>query len=507
MFLWHDGTSNLDMRNITETISGFANQWLGMALPKLFLLFLGILLCILVVTAVWDRRIKPMGASFGIGLSALLFVISLGGNITGLIGSLDIAMQIRLMTVLVSIAMLFLTIVSFARTELHLRYAVLWLIISLLVLLTALFPGPLKIFPNILGIHYGTSVAFLVIVFLLLLSFHLCSMVSSLQDREKELGERIRLLEQNVLGETAHSSNDVPTTQNFYEALVDRLLSWDIRHFFSQRRIRYGTSLTAPAIILLTLCAVIFTGMLAPRVMIGDEVTHYYMMQTQSKNLLAPNFKAEIPTGWGETEVRRYPHSFLWHYFAAVLFYVSGGSFFIIQLYQAFFLAQLLGIAYLLARTRRGVETRSALVYLLLLASLPMTLIFSVAFYQDVPMTAQVLTAFYLLQKNRWFSASIFLCLALGIKVTAILFFPAFFVCLCVWTYRRSSWKKALLIMCCSLILVSSFTFAFSRILKIYGEATFYPILKMEQIVSHHFTLYIFVRVTLFYRSLFGTCR
>ncbi len=263
---------------------------------------------------------------------------------------------------------------------------------------------------------------------------------------------------------------------------------WDKRiktgmQLFPLEKISHGTAITAPAVIVLAVSAVILVGMLAPKVMIGDEVTHFYMMETQSRDLMVPNFQAKIPTGHGE-EVRRYPHPFLWHYFGAVLFHISGGSFFVIQIYQAFFLAQLLVAAYLLARSRGGIESRSALVYLLLIVSLPMILLFSVAFYQDVPMTAQVLTAFYLLRKGRWFFATLFLCLGLGLKVTAILFFPAFFIILMVWTCKKKTFQKMLLILACSLIITSGFTFSLSKILKQYADATFYPVMKLEQIIK-----------------------
>jgi len=472
------------MVTIIETISSFANQWLGTALPKLFLLFLAILLCILVVAAVWDRRIKTLGASFGISIGILLLAFAFGESVASFFGGLDLATRMRLIAAFVSIAMLVLTAVTFWKTGLHLRYGVLWGGIFLLVLLTALFPGPLRVFPSILGVQYGLAIAVLGILFLLLLAFHLSVVVSELQDRQTYLLERVRLLEHSVFGvEKSDYPDATQTKHNLYSVLSSKLPDrLDLQSF--SFKIPHGTALTAPIIILLAVGAVTLVGMLAPQVMIGDEVTHYYMMETQSKDLMAPNFLAKIPTGWGETEVRRYPHSFLWHYFGAVLFYISGGSFFIIQLYQALFLAQLLGVAYLLARSRGGVESRSALVYLLLVASLPMTLIFSVAFYQDVPMTAQVLTAFYLLRKNRWFLASLFLGFGLGLKVTAILFFPAFFSCLMVWTYKRKSVTRMILILSCSLLIVSGFIFGFSKILKEYGNATFYPAIKIEQIIK-----------------------
>ena len=140
-----------------------------------------------------------------------------------------------------------------------------------------------------------------------------------------------------------------------------------------------------------------------------------------------PNFLADIPTGWGINEVRRYPHTFLWHYFGAVIYLISGKSFFGVQLYQCLFLGQLLVFAHLLAKSRGGIENRSAILFIIVIASLPVSIIFSVTFYQDVPMTAQALSAFYFLRKRRYLLASLFMCFAIGLKLTALLFLPAFF--------------------------------------------------------------------------------
>ena len=255
--------------------------------------------------------------------------------------------------------------------------------------------------------------------------------------------------------------------------------------FAREGRFQYGTSFTAPLQIFAVVFFVLLTGLLAPNVMIGDEVTHYYMMKTQLAKLPVPNFFAEIPNGWGGVETRRYPHSFFWHYLGAIIYLFTGGKFFFIQLYQALFLGQLLIAAYLLAATRGGLQSRSALIYILLIASLPMTLIFSVAFYQDIPMTAQVVTSFYLLSRRRWVFASLFLCLALGIKVTAILFFPPFFLCLFIWTVRNNRLWKSVLVCVGSLLIVCCFTFVFGKTIHRYSYLPFFPVYKAEQMVKN----------------------
>jgi hypothetical protein len=249
------------------------------------------------------------------------------------------------------------------------------------------------------------------------------------------------------------------------------------------REIR-GTHIGAPIVIVLAVLAVLVTGLSAPQVMVGDEVTHYYMLTHQAEDLTKPNFFAEIPMANGENETRRYPHSFIWHYVGALVFYFTSGSFAAIQIYQAFFFFQLLTAAYLLARDRQGVESRSALAFVLVLASLPLCLIFSVTFYQDVPMTAQILTAFFLLRRGKWMLASLFMSLAIGLKVTAVLFYPSFFFMVVYWQMEKRGWLRGGVICFLSVLVVLGFTWALGRTIVTYGHSEFYPQAQMQRLLK-----------------------
>ena len=258
---------------------------------------------------------------------------------------------------------------------------------------------------------------------------------------------------------------------------------WEFRSRLTKREMLHelrGTRVGAPLVIITAFVAVVTIGFATPQAMIGDEVTHYYMLVKQAQDISQPNFYADIPMAYGGVETRRYPHSFGWHYFGALAYLITGGSFYGVQLYQAFFLLQLLTVAYLLARSRGGVESRAALLYVLTLASLPLCLLFSVAFYQDVPMTAQVLTAFLLLNKRRWLWASCFMALAVGFKVTAVLFFPAFFLLLLFWEARKGSWKNGLLALSFSAMVALGSTWVLGKVINVYAQAPFYPQEKLE---------------------------
>lgn len=455
-----------------NTITAFAARWLGTALPQLFLLFLGVLLVMLVVTALWDRRINRFGGLLGVLTGLFMAAVALEESLARFIGGLDPAFRIRLIAIFFSLSLLFLTVSAWLKTGLQKRYGLTWTAVSLIVLLTALFPNLLLSFPSLLGVQYGAAAAGLFIVFLLLLVFHFSITISELEKNQSALLRRISRLE----GKDAEPEESLEHT-HFQEKLCQH---WQRLC----RRPARGTSLGAPLIIVTAAVSVFSVGMAAPQVMVGDEVTHYYMLEQQAENLSQANFAAAIPTGWGAVEQRFYPHSFFWHYLGAVFFRFLGKSFAAVQFYQALYLIQFLGIACLLARSRGGVETRAAMPYLLILASLPMTLIFSVTFYQDVPMTAQALTAFYLLRQNRWIAATLFMAFALAVKVSAILFFPAFFLCLLLWTVQRTSLRQTAAICTCSFFLISLCTWGLGAAIEKETGAPFYPVQKFHQIVK-----------------------
>jgi hypothetical protein len=245
-----------------------------------------------------------------------------------------------------------------------------------------------------------------------------------------------------------------------------------------------GYAVSTVGVSLVILLSVLITGLITPRVMIGDEVTHFYMLTTQAEKFPVPNFFAQIPTAWGEIEIRRYPHPFLWHYFGAVIYALTNGSLAAIQFYQVFFLAQLLYSSFMLVKGRSGDNYQTAFLYILVLASLPMVLIFSVAFYQDVPMTAQVVTAFVFLDRRRWLPATFFICMALWFKVNAFIFMPAFLLVLFIRFWKWLGFRQAATITLSSLLIMSASTWALDRIINDYAHSSLYPVERAEKIVK-----------------------
>ncbi|OQX15704.1 MAG: hypothetical protein BWK76_12700 [Desulfobulbaceae bacterium A2] len=462
------------MESMLQGLVGLADRWLGSALSQVVLLFLGLLLGLLVVAGLWERRLKSLGAVVGLTVALLLAGLALGESIGALIGAMDMVLRLRLLAGMLGLFIVVLTLTAWRCFGLGRRLGLMWGSTGLLLLCSALFARSFTRFPSLLGMGYGAVILVVLLLFLLLFAFHVSLLLAEQKRQRQELEQRLRRVEERLgLLVPASKVAAVPLRHGALWRLLEHLL----HPLPAERPLRRwrGTTVAVPAIIVLAVLSVTTVGMMAPQVMIGDEVTHFYMLETQSHNISQPNFFAEIPLNGGSYEQRRYPHSFLWHYLGALCYLAGGSSFAAVQLYQALFLAQFLSAAYLLARGRGGISSRSAMLYLLTLASLPMSLIFSVAFYQDVPMAAQVLTAFWLLQRRRWLWATLFMALALWIKVNALLFYPIYLVYLLQLLWHGLGWRRMGVPALGAGLLLFASTCTLGWCIEHYAGAQFYP--------------------------------
>ena len=283
----------------------------------------------------------------------------------------------------------------------------------------------------LLGLQYVTAVGVVIFGFFLMVLFHVSLALSNLQEDETATAQRCALLETKLERLAAELAALRRGPDARPEPVPAPALDAPPAPPAAGGRVLRGFVVGVPLLIVGAALAVLWSGLQAPQALVGDEVTHYHMLVHQADRLPAATFEAPIPTGWGDVELRRYPHANLWHYAGAWL-YRGLPAFATVQVFQALFLVQLLAAGFFLVRRRPDASTPAILLYLLVLASLPVTLMFSMTFYQDVPMTAQAVTAFCLLDRRRWVWATAFLVAALGMKETAVLFIPACLIMLFV---------------------------------------------------------------------------
>lgn len=459
-----------------DQILFFVSQWAGVTLPRIVAAVVGIAVCLGVGEAVWSRRMRPFPGLLAFLGGALLVGMALHTGVLHWLAATSYLTRIRMLMGLLSVGVMTVTFEAIRRSHLQERYALMWMITGLLVLICALFPGLLYFLTVLLNVPYVTAVVIVVFTFLMLVAFHFSLSLSGLQDDRSRLAQTCAMLEARVRALEARLDGAPPPPA------VEPSAPEEAPPPAAAPRLP-GTRVGAPLIISLAVVFVMLTGLLAPRPMIGEEVTHYYLLVKQAGELPAPTFLASVPTGWGVPEIRGYPHPTGWHYLGAVVYRLTGGSFAAVQAYHALFWLQLLWVGYLLARSRGGVESRSALLYVLVLATLPMGLIFSVAFYQDVPVAAQALTAFYLLSRRRFVASALFLGLAVVLKVTGVVFVPPYLALLGwnLWQARKedpASWTRGRAVLTgllCAVFLAGAMS-ATAWSLKRYAGAGYYPV-------------------------------
>ncbi|MCM2386713.1 DUF2304 domain-containing protein [Streptomyces albipurpureus] len=111
-------------------------------------------------------------------------------------------MRLVLLTVVVGLAIVAGLIELLRRRQLREKYAVLWLVTAVFVVVLSVFPSAPDLIAHLLGIRNGISlVLFLSVVFLLAVCMHLTWEASRQDERTRILSEEIALirLEQDAL--------------------------------------------------------------------------------------------------------------------------------------------------------------------------------------------------------------------------------------------------------------------------------------------------------------------
>ena len=105
-------------------------------------------------------------------------------------------MSIYLRIILVVISMLsMLNILKRVRkSKLQIEYSIFWIVFSILLILVAVFPQPMFVLAQILGIQSPANMVFLFVIFILLIKlFNMTIEVSQLQYKQQELVQKIAL--------------------------------------------------------------------------------------------------------------------------------------------------------------------------------------------------------------------------------------------------------------------------------------------------------------------------
>jgi hypothetical protein len=124
-------------------------------------------------------------------------------------------MEVRIQIVaIVASGLLLLLVLELVRRRRFLeRYAIVWLLSAVVLLMLAIWKGLLTKLASAIGIIYPPNALFVVAFgFVLVLLLHFSLAVSRLSDQAKVLAQRLALLEQRMDSSEARDEEDEPVT-------------------------------------------------------------------------------------------------------------------------------------------------------------------------------------------------------------------------------------------------------------------------------------------------------
>lgn len=90
-------------------------------------------------------------------------------------------------------------VVSVVKTKMNIRYAIIWMLWGIIMLILSLYPGIIDKLSVVLGIAVTVNTVFLIFIFLLYaISFYLFGKVSELSNEIKNLTYQVSVLKKNI---------------------------------------------------------------------------------------------------------------------------------------------------------------------------------------------------------------------------------------------------------------------------------------------------------------------
>jgi hypothetical protein len=104
-------------------------------------------------------------------------------------------LRIQMIIGAVSVLLLGIVFELIRRGKLREKYALLWLLSGVVIVIFSVFPNLLAIISKMMGLYYLTALFIISFLFLLLIVLHFSTVLSWLSDRNKELTQELSILD------------------------------------------------------------------------------------------------------------------------------------------------------------------------------------------------------------------------------------------------------------------------------------------------------------------------
>jgi len=169
-----------------------------MTLPQLFSALIGGGILLGGASVFIQERTRRFKALFWMAIGMALVLAAFRPQVIEYLGEDSVELRLRLIVALLSFIVLTVTLEAIRVGRMLERYAFLWLVTGLLLLLGAMFEGLATIIPRLTGISFFATVLLILFGFVLLLLFYVSVSLSMLQRRLAQIARELALVEERL---------------------------------------------------------------------------------------------------------------------------------------------------------------------------------------------------------------------------------------------------------------------------------------------------------------------
>lgn len=119
------------------------------------------------------------------------------------------SIALRIFLVLVSLASLFYIVRKIRYSKMQIEYAIFWIVLSVILVIMAVFPGIVYWITNLMGMISPANVVYLFIIAILLLKVFMMTIeISNLENKVKDLVQQIGITEKEYRDKSVRSNKE-----------------------------------------------------------------------------------------------------------------------------------------------------------------------------------------------------------------------------------------------------------------------------------------------------------
>ena len=169
-----------------------------MTTTQLLSSIVGVLTCGAATIVFFRQRTRRFKALFWFAIGLAMVYAAFRPHVIEYLGEDTMELRLRLMVALLSFIVLTVTLEAIRVGQMLERYAFLWLVTGMILLLSSVFEELATIIPRLTGISIFATVQLILFGFVMLLLFYMSVALSTLQRKMSQIAQELALVEERL---------------------------------------------------------------------------------------------------------------------------------------------------------------------------------------------------------------------------------------------------------------------------------------------------------------------